>query len=182
MLNPVLFPLQDGVIATCFSSFCTPTNCKSAFTLMVSLSVVLNWKNYFSAQAVALNSKNLGSFAFVCASKLIYDAFPCSCQVASTKRCGGTTISLFAPSSWPSSTRISIKLAYVLTVPYILHVQIFPRGLPLLLLVICGSFFTPLLFWLFRYLCVNLHWEKGHWKNTENIHLLLKGWTQREIP
>lgn len=146
MLNPLLFPLQGSVIATCSSSFYTLTNCKSAFTGAVSLAVALSWKNYFSAQAVALTFKNACGFASVPASNLLYHASPCACRTASTKWCGGTSISLSVPSAWPSSARFSVNLPYVPMAPYIPCVQIHPRGLLLLLLVIRCSFFFSLVF------------------------------------
>lgn len=142
MLNPVLFPLHGGVSATCSFSFYPPTNYKSAFTGMVSLAVALNWKKDFFAQAVAFTFKNPCSFASIHASNLIYHALPCICQTASTMWCGGTTISLSAASACPSSMTFSIKLPYVPMAPYILHIQIHPRGLLLLLLVIHCSFFS----------------------------------------
>lgn len=143
MLNPVLFPLHGVVIATRSSSFYTPTNCKSTFTGMVSLAVALNWKNYFSAQAVAFTFKNPCSFASVRASSLVYHASPCICWTVNTKWCDSTTISLSAPSAWP---RFSIKIPYVPMVPYILSVQIHPGGLLLLPLVIHRPFFFPHIF------------------------------------
>lgn len=138
-LNPVWFPLHGGVIATCFSFFYAPTNCKSAFTGMVSLAVALNWKNYVSAQAVALTFKNPCSFASVCASYLIYHTLPALSGVMPPS-------SPSALSAWPSSMRFSIKLPYVPMAPYFLCVQICPRGLLLLPLVIHCSFFFSLIF------------------------------------
>lgn len=138
MLNPVLFPLRGGVIATCSSFFYAPTNCKSAFTEMVSLAVALNWTNYASAQAVALTFKNPCSFASVRASYLIYHILPA--------RSGVMPLPPPPPalSAWPSSTRLSIKLPYVPMAPYFLCVQICPRRLLLLPLVIhCSFFFLP---------------------------------------
>lgn len=84
-------------------------------------------------------------------------------------------------SAWPSSMKFSVKLPYVAMAPYVLCVQMHPRGLLLLLLVIhCSLIFPPLYCW-FWYLCGNLHCEKGHGKNIENIHLLLKGRAQSKI-
>jgi len=149
MLNPVLFPLHGGVIAMFSSSFYTPTICKSVFTGMVSLALALNWKKYFSAQSVAFSFKNLWNFASVHTSNLVCHASPCAYQTASTKWCDGTTSSLSAPSAWPSSTRFSTKLLRVSMAPYILHVQIHPRGVLLLLLVIHCLFFSLVFFCLF---------------------------------
>lgn len=178
MLNPVLFPLQGGVIATCSSSFYTPTNCKSALKGMVSLAVALYWLFFCSSCCILKNPVQLYLCLHLqpdlrwlplhrpgCQHQVVWwhHHLPlCSfcldiiCKVFhKTPICsyGFLHYSCSNPSQRSTTTPVSDSLLFF--------------------------FFSPLFFWLFWCLRGNVHWGKGHWKNIENIHLLFKG---RAIP